>query len=273
VFLPVTGKDLLRLPPGKAVSLPIRLFNPHNTVQTGIHVELTSAYPTIEVLRAGADVKSLAPGAVTDLSNAFQVRLTAGEDSFKRARLNLKVTSGTSSDLNSYLDVLIAPENIPAPLEIAVLDGKARNFPVFRQRGNSGGGSSIERTVTEGRGNGNGILEPGEQATIWVKVRQGLDPFDKNNWRRAKIYSNSPWLTEIEDIQEQKQLEWTGAQNRTSLIELSRETPAGTSIPVILDCEGWSFQFIPDMRFGGEPLYQAFQLHNHQLFAWTWLHP
>ena len=270
VFLPVTGKDFMRLPPGKTVSLPVRLFNPRTTAQTGIHLELTSGYPTVEILRGKADAASLAAGAIADLSKSLEVRLTSGNGDFARVRLNVKLSAETAPEEEHYFDVLIAPENIPPPEDIAVLDGRTQTFSVFRQRGNSGGGSSIKRTVTEGRGNGNGILEPGEQATIWVKVRQGLDPFDKNNWRRAKVYSNSPWLTEIADIEEQKQLEWTGAQNRTSLIEISPNTPAGTSIPLTLDCEGWSFRFTPDVRYGREPLYQAFQLHNHQLFTWTW---
>jgi hypothetical protein len=143
-------------------------------------------------------------------------------------------------------------------------------YSVFRQRGNQGGGASVERTVTEGKGNGNGVLEPGEEATIWVKRLQGLDPFDKNNWCRAKVYADSPWLTEIADIQEQKQREWTGAQNRTSLITLARKVPEGAEIPLILDCESWSFTFTPDVRYGREPLYQAYQFHKHHLFAWTW---
>jgi hypothetical protein len=140
---------------------------------------------------------------------------------------------------------------------------------VFHQKGNQGGGSSIQRTVTEGKGNGNGVLEPGEQATIWVKLAQGLDPFDKNNWCRAKVYTNSPWLAEIGDIEEEKQREWTGAQSRTSLLEFKVDAPAGTEIPVILDCESWSFAFMPDVRYGKEPLYQAFQLHKHNQFLWN----
>jgi hypothetical protein len=37
---------------------------------------------------------------------------------------------------------------------------------------------------------------------------------------------------------------------------------------VTLDCESYSFYYTPDVRYGGEPLYQAFQLHKHHLFAW-----
>jgi hypothetical protein len=163
------------------------------------------------------------------------------------------------------VDVLIAPEGIPEPAAIEILDGRTATLTVFHQKGNQGGGSAVERIVTEGKGNGNGILEPGEQATFWVKLPQGMDPFDKNNWYRAKVYFDSKWITEAADIQEQKQREWTGAQSRTSLIELSKDAPSGTGIPLLLDNESWSFHYTPDVRYGREKLYQAFQLHSRQL--------
>jgi hypothetical protein len=52
------------------------------------------------------------------------------------------------------------------------------------------------------------------------------------------------------------------------LIELSKETPASTTIPMILDCESWTYHFTPDVRYGKEPLYQAFQFHKHNQFLW-----
>jgi hypothetical protein len=95
-----------------------------------------------------------------------------------------------------------------------------------------------------------------------------MDPFDKNNWYRAKVYSDSSYLEEIADLAEAKQREWTGAKERTSLIRLSRETPPGSVIPLILSNESWSFHFTPDVRYGAENLYQAFQLHTRHLHCW-----
>jgi hypothetical protein len=162
-------------------------------------------------------------------------------------------------------DVQIIPELIPEPLALEVLDGRSVKLNVFRQSGNQGGGTSIIREITEGKGNGNGVLEPGEEATLWVKIAQGMDPFDKGNWYRCKVYTDSPWLSEVGDIQEPKQREWTSAQERTSLLHLSPKAPSGTSIPVLLDNESWSFHYTPDVRYGVEKLYQAFQLHTHHL--------
>ncbi len=230
---------------------------------------MTSAYPTVEIVQGRTGKQRLGPGEVADLSQSFQVKFTAGEGDYARARLELTLYFDGDEAQRSF-DVLVEPANLSAPIEVAVLDGRTKTFPVFRQKGNQGGGASIERTVTEGKGNGNGVLEPGEEATIWVKRLQGLDPFDKNNWCRVKVYADSPWLNEVADIQEEKQREWTGAQNRTSLMRLSQEVPAEAEIPLVLDCESWSFTFTPDVRYGKEPLYQAFQLHKHHYFAWKW---
>lgn len=74
-------------------------------------------------------------------------------------------------------------------------------------------------------------------------------------------------IDEIRDIQEQKQMEWTGAQNRSSVVK--RRAEARGAIPVWLEIESWSYTFTPDVRYGAEPLYQAFQLHRPHLFRVT----
>ena len=55
----------------------------------------------------------------------------------------------------------------------------------------------------------------------------------------------------------------TGAD--TDLIELSADTPKGTQTPLLLENESWSYHFTPDVRYGREPLYQAFQIHRRHV--------
>jgi pimeloyl-ACP methyl ester carboxylesterase len=268
LLLPLTNRGILAVPGGATTTLPVKIFNPRGNTLENVRVELTSDYPTVSISKGHADLKQIPPSAAADLEKAFEVRFFATAGEFTHARLKLKITYDGYQQATQNIDVLITPEDLTAPDETAVLDGRTKVFPVFLQKGNQGGGSSVERKVTEGTGNGNGILEPGERATIWLKPRKGLDPQDRGNWCRAKVYSDSQWLMEVEDIQEGKQREWTGAQNRTSLVELARDAPGNTSIPMVLDCESYSFHYTPDVRYGGAPLYQAFQLHKHHLFAW-----
>jgi hypothetical protein len=265
VLLPLTMKDTLRLVPEQDLSLPVRIYNPRGVAMEAVRVKLTSEYPTVQILAGETVIPKIESGAALDLADRLRVRFTAGAGYFAPTRLLLTLTYDGWHLVTKNIDVLVTPELIEAAREVMILDGRTATLNVFRQKGNQGGGSSIKRTVTEGRGNGNGVLEPGEEATIWVRIRQGLDPFDKNNWYRAKVYTDSRWVTEVADIQEQKQLEWTSAKERTSLIRLARNTPVGTRIPLLLDNESWSYAWTPDVRYGPERLYQAFQLHRRHL--------
>ena len=265
VLLPLTTGDVPRVAAAQDVAIPVRLYNPRAKPLSNVRVTLSSEYPTVAIREAELSIPRIEAGGIVDLSTQLTARFMEGEGYFEPTRLVLRVRYGAQEEMTKDLDLLVAPEVIPTPWEVAILDGRKASFSVFHQKGNQGGGNAIERTVTEGKGNGNGILEPGEEATIWVRLRQGLDPFDKGNWYRAKVYADSPWVTEIADIEEQKQREWTGAKERTSVIRLSPDAPVGTRIRLLLDNESWSFRFTPDVRYGREPLYQAFQIHKRQL--------
>jgi hypothetical protein len=232
---------------------------------TEVTAVLSSEYPTVELLQSRHRIDKIESGGFIDISGMLKVRFTSGGGYFAPTRLKLELTYDGWHTVAYDVDVAVIPDVIPDPEEIEVLDGRTATFSVFRQAGNQGGGRSIEREVTEGRGNGNGVLEQGEEATIWVKMEQGMDPFDKNNWYRCKVRSDSPWVDEVIDLQEQKQLEWTSAKNRSSVIRLAPDAPSGGKISLILENETWSYHNTPDVRFGIEKLYQAFQLHTFHL--------
>lgn len=273
VLLPLTERDRLYLPPGIEVELPVRVYNPRDVSMKEVTVGLSSRYPTVEVLQAVHTIDEIGPGSVVDLTGLLTVKFTSGAGYFAPTRLHLGLTYDGWQEVGTDVDVSVIPEVISQPAGIEILDGRTVTLRVFRQAGNQGGGSAIEREVSEGSGNGNGVLEPGEEATIWVKMVQGLDPFDKNNWYRCKVRSNSPWLNEVADIQEQKQLEWTSAKNRSSVVRMAPEAPSGERIPLILENETWSYHYTPDVRFGVEKLYQAFQLHTFHLHRYELVAP
>ncbi len=265
VLLPLTSADKLRLPPQVEVHLPIRIYNPRGESLKEVKVSLSSEYPTVRIVSGSVEIPVIESGAAVDISKEMAVRFTAGGGYFEPTRLQLNLTYDGWYSASEPVDVLVEPEIIPQPDAVEIFDGRTLELKVFRQAGNQGGGGSVVRKVSEGKGNGNGILEPGEEATIWVKMNQGMDPFDKGNWYRCKVYSDSPWLTEVADIQEAKQREWTSGMERTSVVRLSTRVPTGTRIPVLLDNESWSFRYTPDVRYGTEKLYQAFQLHTRHL--------
>ena len=270
VLIPLTTKDVLRVQAGSKVSVPIWLFNPRSETLKNVRAELTSAYPTITVEQSRSATVDLGGTQLTPAPMQFTFQAASGSSEWEHARLSLKVSSDGSPAAVHDVDLLVAPDAIPEAKEIAILDGRTKSLPLFWQKGNQGGGTPVTTTLTEGVGNGDGLLQPGEQVSIWLKLPVGLDALDRGNWCRTKIYTDSPYLAEVADIQESKRREWTGAQSRTSLVTVSPNIPLGQEIPMLLDCESYSFHYTPDVRYGKEPLYQAFQFHKHHLFRFTW---
>jgi hypothetical protein len=70
-------------------------------------------------------------------------------------------------------------------------------------------------------------------------------------------------------MEETKQREWTNARELTSVIRLQPAVAPGAAIRLLLSNESWSFRFTPDVRYGTDYLYQAYQLHTHHLHAFT----
>ncbi|HLA41436.1 MAG TPA: hypothetical protein VJ417_15645, partial [Candidatus Glassbacteria bacterium] len=161
--------------------------------------------------------------------------------------------------------VLVLPTPLAEPDSVEILDGRTITFPVFRQKGNQGGGFIYQRKVSEGTGNGNGVAEPGEEVTVWVRVPQGLDPLDKFTWQRTKVYTFDPQVQIARDIAEQKELEWTSVNNHTSALKIANDCPPGKAVELILKNESYSYVWKPDYRFGREKLYQAFQFHRNDV--------
>ncbi len=257
VVLPMGRGDALRVMPGVEVALPVRIYNPRLEAMKNVTVEVSSAYPIVSLVETKTRVDEIPAGGFVDLSKVFRARFTAGSGDYWPARITVQV-SGVAEDV----DVLVAPDGMTAPVAMEILDGRTVTFKVFRQKGNQGGGSAIERTVTEGKGNGNGVLEPGEEATIWVQTTQGMDPFDKGTWHRARVYTPATWLEEAQRLEEQKGLEWTSAKELTSVVRVRADAAPGSEAEAVLWSESWSYHFTPDVRYGVEPLYQAYQLHR-----------
>ncbi|MCX6625314.1 MAG: hypothetical protein NTY38_30490 [Acidobacteria bacterium] len=62
------------------------------------------------------------------------------------------------------IDAMVAPDALPQSAEVVLLDGRTHTTRCFRQKGNQGGGSTVERMVAES-GEIGMVLPPEE--TTW----------------------------------------------------------------------------------------------------------
>ncbi len=262
VLLPLAGAGVPIVEPDVEQHLPIRLLNSYDFTVRDIGVSLTCRYPTVKISGGEFTIDSIAPGQVVDLGERITQRFVSTTGFFQHCRLNLHLRYDGWHGEDRRIDVRVLPTPLATPDSVVVLDGRTATFDVFRQGGNQGGGFIRQRTVSEVQGNGNGIAEPGEEVTIWVRTVQGLDPLDKHSWHRTKIYSADPHLGALRDIAESKEREWTSVKDHTSAVMISPRCPPGRPIELLLESESYSFVWKPDYRYGEQLLQQAFQFHR-----------
>ncbi len=262
VLLPLYREGVPIVKPDVEQHLPIMLLNSYDFTVRDIGVSLTSRYPTVQISGGEFTIDSIAPGQVVDIGQRITQQYVSSNGFLQHCRLDLHLRYAGWHGEDQRMDVRILPTPLTAPDSVVVLDGSTATFDVFRQGGNQGGGFIRQRTVSEGAGNGNGIAEPGEEVTLWVRTAQGLDPLDKHTWHRAKIYSYDLLLSVSKDIAESKELEWTSVKDHTSAVKISAQCPVGRDVELFLESESYSYVWKPDYRYGEQLLMQAFQFHR-----------
>jgi len=265
VLLPWEPKGTPVVETDRDLHLPIRLINTNGIAVKNIVVRLTSDYPVVEIQGGPVTIPSLQPGEIVDLSDRFTERFVSSEGTLQHCRMYLAIGYRGWYSKTRSLDLRILPTPLAEPPEVAIIDGGTLTFTIFRQAGNQGGGSMREREVTEGSGDGDGIAEPGEEISIWVRIRQGFDPIDKNSWHRTKIFTDDACIDSFNDVAEIKGREFTGVRDHTSTVRIAPDCPPGRKVRLYLKNESYSFVWIPDMRYGKETLYQAFQRYREHI--------
>jgi predicted alpha/beta superfamily hydrolase len=133
-LLPVTSKDVLRLLPGKSVTIPIRIYNPRNIPIKDVRIGLSSEYPTVEIVRGTAFQQQLSPGQVADLTPSFALRFVANNDGFARANVDLKLNYDGDRKRRKQSTSWLRPTRFPSLPLLQFSTAEPRPFPSFDRR-------------------------------------------------------------------------------------------------------------------------------------------
>ena len=265
VMLPLADGGEPIVSPDEKVNLPLRFYNCTGTDLNNVSFTVSSEYPTVQVNGETVIFDKIKPGEVVDLGDRYSYEFFSTAGSMQHARLDINIGYRGWYSQKERVDVKILPTPLKEADEVTILDDRSQALPIFTQAGNQGGGSIRDKVIEEGSGDGDGIPERGERVTIWLKVDQGLDPFDKGSLHKTWIKSNDPYVRVVEDQPMVKEREWTSVHFHASLIEISPDCPPGHVADLILKAESWTFHWQPDTRFGEELLYQAQQFHKEHV--------
>ena len=184
LFLTDTLNENLYIESGETISLSFKVINLSSSRMDSVIFYCSTENAEAISIVSSPKAYKLEPGKVTMLEDL--VTLTGN---FTSRNKNL-----------AYLHLGYQHKGIPSPREriiqvhitdsmkkvsadnIMIFDGRSEQLPVYRYNWGDWDERVRHETISEGHGNGNGIAEPGEIFSVWIRIPSGEAPEDKDTW-------------------------------------------------------------------------------------------
>jgi len=159
---------------GKDVSLSIKILNKGMSMAKKIVAKLSATRKSANIIKGQSEFGSIGVNEIKTCQTPFSFRVQADSIEIAKFKLTLK-----DEHNNEWVDFFELPlkKNLPGIKDFEIADGKI--FTVAK------GGVDSE-TILLGRGNADGIANPGESIVLLVK--------DQNKYRRTTLFSSDQFI-------------------------------------------------------------------------------
>jgi len=159
---------------GKDVSLSIKILNKGMSMAKKIVAKLSATRKSANIIKGQSEFGSIGVNEIKTCQTPFSFRVQADSIEIAKFKLTLK-----DEHNNEWVDFFELPlkKNLPGIKDFEIADGKI--FTVAK------GGVDSE-TILLGRGNADGIANPGESIVLLVK--------DQNKYRRTSLFSSDQFI-------------------------------------------------------------------------------
>ena len=159
---------------GKDVSLSIKILNKGMSMAKKIVAKLSATRKSANIIKGQSEFGSIGVNEIKTCQTPFSFRVQADSIEIAKFKLTLK-----DEHNNEWVDFFELPlkKNLPGIKDFEIADGKI--FTVAK------GGVDSE-TILLGRGNADGIANPGESIVLLVK--------DQNKYRRTALFSSDQFI-------------------------------------------------------------------------------
>jgi hypothetical protein len=205
LFLTDTLQENLYIKSGESVSLSFEVINLSSNPLDSVVFICSTENP--EALRIESAPRSydLEPGKVTLLEEV--VTLTGNFTSRNKNLAYLRLTysyNGIPSKRERIIQVhIVDPVKKVAAEDIMVFDSRSERLPVYRYNWGDWDERVRLETIAEGRGNGNGLAEPGEIFSVWIRLASGEAPEDQDTWHPVvPVGGEGSMDIHVEDVKE-----------------------------------------------------------------------
>jgi hypothetical protein len=122
------------------------------------------------------------------------------------------------------------------PVNIKIFDGRSESLSLFKYDWGDWNKPLSSGIITEGSGNGNGRVEPGETFSVWIQPSSSLDPTDLKTWHPVTpVNAGDDKDISVEEI---KQYNFsTGRMILSAIIRLNRKPTKGNPVRIPVQSE------------------------------------
>ena len=219
------NRDYLYFETGKVYSLGFTLVNVGNRDAENVTVRVMSDHPHIVFNDDEISIPSVAPAAQVKIDSAFRFAFSGYDEENLAGNLRLEVSiNGVVADTQKIV-FFVTPVSPYIPREdYIVLDGRTTEsaVPVFNQ-----GSNSVRKSyLSGGTGNGNGIPEKGEDVLVYIRLKQGLSPNDKNTFHKTCLIGDydNPYVS-VKKLKYDEKMDQAGATSISTFVSISDSIP------------------------------------------------
>lgn len=209
---------------GKEHSLDFNIINVGNENAENVEVTVTSIYPFISFSENNISIENIKPGTSINLTNKFKFNFSKYVEAISAGSLLLEIKiDGVVADTQKVVFYLTPESPYVNADDVIVLDGRTvKNVPVFHQERNAVKYDSL----SGGTGNGNGILEKGEEALVFIRIPKGKSCKDINSFHKSYlINATSDKFVEVNKLQYDEKIHQAGATSVSSILSIADDTP------------------------------------------------
>lgn len=173
---------------GKSYGLDFKVVNLGSEQADNIEIIASSTHPYIHFTDSVVQISSIGSENFVELNDQFKFSFSQHSDSSFVGALDFKIKiNGEVVDTQKELFFTASEAPYINDDDIIILDGRTvSNVPVYRQ-----GPNEIQAVeISGGKGNGNGILERGEEILVYVRLPQGIAPNDTNTFHRTFLINH-----------------------------------------------------------------------------------
>ncbi len=211
---------------GKTCNLDFKLVNVGGDKAEDIQIIAFSPHPNIDFADSIIHISCVSAASSVDLDDQFDFSFSQYSDSSFVGEMFFEVRiSGVLEDTHRMMFFPVPESPYISDKDVIILDGRTvNNIPVYMQ----GLDSIVNEKITGGVGNGDGILDRGEDALIYIRLPRGMAANDINTFHRTYLinHRDNPF-THVNRLYYEEKFNQAGATSISTFLSIAKDTPDG----------------------------------------------